>query len=63
MNGHDTAFSQVTSPILVRVLVIDAIVEIVRQEVLKFNRGPQLDCNPGYLTELIMSIGDQLPWV
>ena len=37
MNGHNAALSKVTSPVLVCVLVIDAIFQVVRKQVLKLN--------------------------
>jgi len=31
MNGHDTPLSEITSPILIRIFVIDPILQIIRE--------------------------------
>ena len=42
VNWHDATFAQITSPILVGILVINPILKIVREKVLQFDGGAQL---------------------
>ena len=42
VNWHDATFAQITSPILVGILVINLVLKIVREKILQFNGGTQL---------------------
>ena len=42
VNRHDATFAQITSPILVGILVINSVLKIVREKILQFDGGAQL---------------------
>lgn len=38
MNGHDSAVTKVALPLLVGILVVDPVLDVVREQVFQFNR-------------------------
>jgi len=55
MNGHVAALAQVAPPILIRILVVYAVLQIVRQQILKFERSPQPQVDLGILPILSLA--------
>jgi len=47
MNGHDTAFPEVASPILVSVFVVYPVLNVVRKQIFELEWCPQLQVNLG----------------
>lgn len=47
MHWTNTALSQEIRPVLLRVFVVDAVLEVVWQQVLELNRGVELDAHIG----------------
>ena len=51
MNRHNATFTKVALPVLVCVLVVDAVLDVVGQEVLELQRCSQLELDLGVFTE------------
>lgn len=45
MDWHNAAFSQVTSPILIDIFIVDSIFKIVGQQIFKLERSSKFEVN------------------
>jgi len=53
MHGHIAALAKVAPPILVSILVVYAVLQIIRQQIFKFEGSPQPQVKLGILPVLV----------
>jgi hypothetical protein len=58
VHGHDSAFSQVAHPSLIRILIINSIIQIIRKKIFYFKRctKPEIDFRISVIIQLELNV-------
>lgn len=43
VHGHDSTFTEIASPVLVRIFVVYPVLDVVRKQILELDRGSKLE--------------------
>lgn len=63
MNRHNATFAKVALPVLVSVLVVDAVLDVVGEQVLQLQRCSQLELDLGVFTGQSYQLRKESEWI